>query len=252
MIRKIIATATTAIALALMASAAQATCGVNGYWGAECGTPPSTTNTNTNTAGAVAGAVGVGTGIGVGTGGNATSTATGGRGGNAVATGGQGGHGGRATSGSVSGVTGSGNSTSSSGAAANNSVMNRIDASTRIRHSAASAIAPQLNGYGMANCWGDTNPSGSFSAGLQTFGWGVTAGSSKASNVCAVYAVGGPAAAAAYLAAMDPNAHRALVAAGVVTTRARVKAGAVEAAPRVRVTCPATHPVYVEGKGCRK
>ena len=48
------------------------------------------------------------------------------------------------------------------------------------------------------------------------------------------------------------DAHRALVAAGVVTTRARVKAGAVEAAPRVRVTCPATHPVYVEGKGCRK
>lgn len=49
---------------------------------------------------------------------------------------------------------------------------------------------------------------------------------------------------------MDPAARRALIAAGVVTTPSRVKAG--QTAQQARVTCPATHPVYVEGKGCRK
>ena len=93
-----------------------------------------------------------------------------------------------------------------------------------------------LGGYGPANCFGDTNPSGQFGASMQVFGWGVTANSSKASNVCAAYAIGGPAMAIGYLQRMDPNMPRRVT---------------VEQ-PTGRVTCPATHPVYVEGKGCRK
>lgn len=113
-----------------------------------------------------------------------------------------------------------------------NSQNTNIDASTRVRHSASTAYAPGIIGYGPGNCFGDTNPSGSFSAGMQTFGWGVTAGAAKATNVCAIYAVGGPGAAAAYLATMDRNAHKALVAAGVVTTPSRVRAAAkAEKAP---------------------
>lgn len=208
-----------------------------------------------------------------------------------------------------------GKSVASGGNSRNNNTQgNRqntnIDASQRttIKHAANSTWAPQLNGYGPGNCFGDTNPSGSFSAGMQTFGWGVTAGSSKASNVCALAMVGGQRAAAAYLAAMDPNAHRALVAAGIVTTPSRVKAmeearieaqselvasmpyrvceirngrpyiepkrgrrdeavsacmatlgvrPAISATPVPSglpsgVRCPDTHPVYVEGRGCRK
>lgn len=103
----------------------------------------------------------------------------------------------------------------------------------RGRHSAASAVAPQLNGYGVQNCFGDVNPSGSFTAGMQTFGWGVAAGSSKASNVCAVYAIGGPAAAMAYLQKMDRNVPRSI---------------AVET--RQRVTCPPGS--TWDGKGCWK
>lgn len=77
------------------------------------------------------------------------------------------------------------------------------------------------------------NPSGSFTAGMQTFGWGVAAGSSKASNVCAVYAIGGPAAAMAYLQKMDRNVPRNI---------------AVE--PGQRVTCPPGS--TWDGKGCWK
>lgn len=194
-------------------------------------------------ASSTAGAVGVGTGIGVGIGKGGNSTATGGKGGAATATGGRGGAGGKggnASSAATAGITGSGNSRA--GASSNNSVQ--VNNSTRIKNAAAGAYATNLNGYGAGNCFGDTNPSGSFTAGMQSFGWGATAASSKASNVCAVYAIGGAAAALAYLAAMDPNAHRALVASGAVRTRAEPTSA--------RVRCPDTHPVFVAGKGCRK
>lgn len=229
--------AATAIALCLMAGAAHATCGVGGYWGSECG-PVTQPGDTTNTAGAIAGAVGIGTGIGVGYGGNSTSTATGGTGGRAVATGGQGGRGGSATA----GVNGSGNSTNrvqqgqQQGQTQQASANNRINIDNRTRQSAAQAAPVILGGYGPANCFGDTNPSGQFGASMQVFGWGVTANSSKASNVCAAYAIGGPAMAIGYLQRMDPNMPRWVT---------------VEQ-PTGRVTCPATHPVYVEGKGCRK
>jgi len=229
--------AATAIALCLMAGAAHATCGVGGYWGSECG-PVTQPGDTTNTAGAIAGAVGIGTGIGVGYGGNSTSTATGGTGGRAVATGGQGGRGGSATA----GVNGSGNSTNrvqqgqQQGQTQQASANNRINIDNRTRQSAAQAAPVILGGYGPASCFGDTNPSGQFGASMQVFGWGVTANSSKASNVCAAYAIGGPAMAIGYLQRMDPNMPRRVT---------------VEQ-PTGRVTCPATHPVYVEGKGCRK
>lgn len=126
----------------------------------------------------------------------------------------------------------------------------QVNNSTSVRHSAASAIAPSVGVAVGQNCFGDAGASGGFSAAISTFGWGVSAGATKPANICAVYAVGGPAAAAAYLSAMDPAARRALIAAGVVTTPSRVKAG--QTAQQARVTCPATHPVYVEGKGCRK
>ena len=215
-------------------------------------------NTNNNTNGAVAGAVGVGVGVGIGHGGNSTATGgQGGAGGSAIATGlgGQGGNAtggnatvgdvaggaasvGNVTSGSTSGVTGSGNSRSVSGVtgSGNSSVrgsgnsnnrnqasnVNNIDASTRIRQSANTAIAPGLGGYGMQNCFGDTNPSGSFTAAMQGLLFGASAGSQKASNVCSMYAIGGERAALAYLASMDPNAHKALLAAGLITTPTRV------------------------------
>ena len=79
-------------------------------------------------------------------------------------------------------------------------------------------------GYGGQNCLGDTNPSGQFGASIQTFGWGVTANSMKASNVCALLKIGGQRAALAYLAGMDRNAHRALVNNGMAVTRAQIEA----------------------------
>lgn len=124
-----------------------------------------------------------------------------------------------------------GNATSKSQASSAVTVNNQ----TRSRASASSAIAPQLNGYGFPNCFGDTNPSGSFTAGMQTFGWGVSAGSSKASNVCAVAALAGPEAALRYLQSMDRNVPRSITIQQQTTVR-----------------CPESHPVFVEGKGCRK
>ena len=85
-------------------------------------------------------------------------------------------------------------------------------------------------GYGGQNCLGDTNPSGQFGASIQTFGWGVTANSMKASNVCAMLKIGGQRAALAYLAGMDRNAHRALVNNGMAVTRAQIEALALRAA----------------------
>lgn len=122
---------------------------------------------------------------------------------------------------------------STSSASASNAVT--VNNQTRSRSSASSAIAPQLNGYGFPNCFGDISPSGSFTAAIQTFGWGVSAGSSKASNVCAVYAIAGPEAALRYLQRMDRNVPRSITIPQQTTVR-----------------CPASHPIFVEGKGCRK
>lgn len=241
------------------------------WWNGSCVSNPATGGDTTNTATGGNG-TGVGVGVGVGTGighggqggdggqggvghggagGSATSTATGGQGGNAT-----GGRGGSATAtGGNSSVRGSGNSSSRSGVSGSgnstNRVSNTVNANTSIKHAANSAIATNLNGYGAPNCFGDSSPSGSFVAALQTFGWGVSAGSTKASNVCAIYAVGGERAAIAYLAAMDPNAHRALVAAGLAVTPSHARQQAAQPVRQV-IRCPETHPIYVEGKGCRK
>ena len=130
-----------------------------------------------------------------------------------------GGSGGRATGGSSR--SSSGGNTISGG----NSTTN-VDASQRttIRHAANTAAMIDSQGYGGQNCLGDTNPSGQFGASIQTFGWGVTANSMKASNVCALLKIGGERAALAYLAGMDPNARRALLNNGMAVTRAQIEA----------------------------
>lgn len=130
-----------------------------------------------------------------------------------------GGAGGRATGGSSR--SSSGGNTISGG----NSQTN-VDASQRttIRHAANTAAMIDSQGYGGQNCLGDTNPSGQFGASMQTFGWGVTANSMKASNVCALLKIGGERAALAYLAGMDPNARRALLNNGMAVTRAQIEA----------------------------
>lgn len=130
-----------------------------------------------------------------------------------------GGAGGRATGGQSS----SGGNTISGG----NSTTN-VDASQRttVRHAANTAAVIDSQGYGGQNCLGDTNPSGQFGASIQTFGWGVTANSMKASNVCAMLKIGGERAALAYLAGMDPNARRALLNNGMAVTIAQVEAQA--------------------------
>ena len=130
-----------------------------------------------------------------------------------------GGAGGRATGGSSR--SSSGGNTISGG----NSTTN-VDASQRttIKHAANTAAMIDSQGYGGQNCLGDTNPSGQFGASMQTFGWGVTANSMKASNVCAILKIAGERAALAYLAGMDPNARRALLNNGMAVTRAQIEA----------------------------
>lgn len=122
-----------------------------------------------------------------------------------------------------------------------NQQRTNIDASTRTtyKEAANTVIAPQLNGYGPGNCFGDTNPSGSFTAGMGTIGWQATAGSSKASNACAIMmaeerAMMGRPALAAYLAAQDRNAHKALTQAGIVRKPSQVRAEKSEQAARAR------------------
>lgn len=257
--------------------------------------------------------------------GASTSSATGGAGGNSVsksaATGGSVDRSGNSSSRSA--VNGSGNS------ANENTNVNRTgDQSTNVdarnqssytyKEAARTAAPVMMPGYGPQNCYGDTNPSGSFGASIQTFGWGVTANSQKASNVCALTSVGaalerggaGGALAAGYLSQMDPNAYRALSSTinpatgdyyiissqerarrakvmeqakrpaaarktalacpdgfqlatrddGSYTCRkggaVRVQGGAIsttiEHSPPPGTVCPASHPVFVPGKGCRK
>ena len=289
---KLISTAAFVAGLWLIAAPAYATCGVNGYWGSECGpqTPepaPTTPGdiTNTLTGGdstSTATGVGVGVGVGVGTGGNGYG-GQGGAGGSSTATatgtggaGGQGGAGGSATatggsvtgsgnsssdSSAVAGVTGSGNSSSTSGVAGSGNSRNSnnvsVSNSTRIKHAASTAAPVMMGGYGPGNCFGDTNPSGAFGASIQTFGWGVTANSSKASNICAMVAIAGPKAALSYLANVDPNVRRALLANGLAEKpsqrKARLAAEAEDAPtknarPAQIVRCPAGS--AWDGKGC--
>ena len=228
------------IGVYLLASPAYATCGVNGYWGSECGpqtpsNPGNTTNTLTggdSNSTATGVGVGIGTGIGVGTGGNATTGPVNVTTGPTTATGGQGGAGGSvgdttATSGSTSTATG-GSSVAGVTGSGNSSVTNRTTVNntnkTRIKHAANTAAPVMMGGYGPGNCFGDTNPSGQFGASIQTFGWGVTANSSKASNLCAMVAIAGPKAALSYLANVDPNVRRALLANGLAEKPSQRKA----------------------------
>lgn len=153
-------------------------------------------------------------GVGVGTG-------TGGQGG----AGGSGGAGGNATGGTSFGSTQGQAQSARTG-----------DISIRNRAAASAAIAAPLPSGGMPNCFGDTNSSGSFSAAFGNIFAGASASSHKASNVCAAYAIGGPELALRYLQRMDPSMPRS------ITVQQ----------PTGRVACPASHPVYVEGRGCRK
>ena len=220
---------------------------------------------------ATAGAIGVG--VGVGTGGNATTGPIDVTTGPNTATGGQGGHGGSvgdttassgssstATGGSaVADVSGSGNSSSRSGVSGSgnsNTTVNNTN-KTRIKHAASTAAPVMTSGYGPGNCFGDTNPSGQFGASIQTFGWGVTANSSKASNICAMVAIAGPKAALSYLANVDPNVRRALLANGLAEKpsqrKARLAAEAEDAPtknarPAQTVRCPEGS--TWDGKGC--
>lgn len=132
--------------------------------------------------------------VGIGQGGN------GGRGGNAKATGGRGG----------SAVSRNNNSNRNA-----NRNQNRNSASTgpitidnRTRQAASSAAAVTLPSNLTANCFGDVNPSGSFGASIQFFGGGAAASRSKASNVCAAYAIGGPELALRYLQRADNSMPR--------------------------------------------
>ena len=200
--------------------------------------PPGSTNTATGGQGGAGGSVGDTTATS-----GSTSTATGGS--------------------SVAGVTGSGNSSSSStsgvtgsGNSTNSTTVNNTN-KTRIKHAASMAAPVMTSGYGPGNCFGDTNPSGQFGASIQTFGWGVTANSSKASNICAMVAIAGPKSALSYLANVDPNVRRALLANGLAEKpsqrKARLAAEAEDALTKnVRpvqiVRCPEGS--TWDGKGC--
>ena len=265
---KLISTVAFVMAGYLCAAPAWATCGVGGYWGSECGQQPGTTtpttggSTNTATGGsstsdATAGAIGVGVGYGGSVGdttatSGSTSTATGGNvtgSGNSsstsTATGGAGGH-------ATAGVTGSGNSSSRSGVSGSGNSNVSVHNSTKIKHAASTAAPVMLNGYGPGNCFGDTNPSGSFGASMQTFGWGVSASRSKASNVCAAYAIAGPQGAIGYLAQQDPMFREVAIANGWAVTKSEAKRRnkvAAEPAPVAQtVRCPEGS--TWDGRGC--
>lgn len=176
------------------------------------------------------------------TGGNSDSNATSNSDSTSNATGGSstsnsnatGGAGGSSTSTATGGAGGAGGSS----VATNGNQTTNVDASSRttIRQAANVANSIQLPGYGAQNCFGDTNPSGGFTANVTWLGGSASAGSSKASNVCAVAALAGGAAAVGYLQRMDPNVPRSITV----------------MQPTGRVVCPASHPTFVAGKGCRK
>lgn len=201
-------------------------------------TQPGNTNTNTNDNDATGVGVGVGVGIGtgVGTGIGTGGNATGGTGGNAVAGGGAGGQGGAGGAGGQGGsgvgtggnVSGSGNSDNTNTNTANGGTANggnansnsrstqstNIDNSVINRSSAASAVSSSIQG-----CGGTAG--GGFSAAIQTFGWGVSAARCKGDRfeqvmIAEERAMQGHSAAAAYLAAVDGSARKALVRTGYV------------------------------------
>ena len=233
-------------------------------------TPPGTTNTATGGAGgnsssdATAGAVGVGTGIGVGTGGNATTGPVNVTTGPTTATGGQGGQGGAggsigdttATSGStstatggssVAGVTGSGNSSSSStsgvsgsGNSTNSTTVNNTN-KTRIKHAASTAAPALIQNTGNTLCDGG----GSFSASVQTFGWGISAANKKGDRFCQLLATFGPQVAGAYIAEKDNAAKRAMLNNGAAITSRQ----AASPDARAVVRCPASHPNLRDVRG---
>lgn len=121
------------------------------------------------------------------------------------------------------------------GGAGGSARTGNVTVNSSSRAAASSAIAPGLGGYGFPNCFGDTNPSGSFVAAFGNVFASASAGGMKASNVCAAYAIGGEELALRYLQRMDRNMPRQIM---------------IEVP--VRVSCPVTHPIYVDGKGCRK
>lgn len=274
---KLISTAAFVMGSWMLAAPAYATCGVNGYWGSECGpqTPepaPTTPGdiTNTLTGGdstSTATGVGVGVGVGVGTGGNGYG-GQGGAGGSSTATatgtggaGGQGGAGGSATatggsvtgsgnsssdSSAVAGVTGSGNSSSNSGVtgSGNSSVTNRTTVNntnkTRIKHAASTAAPALIQNTGNTLCDGG----GSFSASVQTFGWGISAANKKGDRFCQLLATFGPQVAGAYIAEKDNAAKRAMLNNGAAITSRQ----AASPDARAVVRCPAGS--AWDGKGC--
>ena len=270
--------AAAAMALCISVHPAYATCGVNGYWGSECGpqtpepapTAPGGDITNTLTGGnssSTATGVGVGVGVGVGTGGNGYG-GQGGAGGSSTATatgtggaGGQGGAGGSigdttATSGStstatggssVAGVTGSGNSSSSStsgvsgsGNSTNSTTVNNTN-KTRIKHAASTAAPALIQNTGNTLCDGG----GSFSASVQTFGWGISSANKKGDRFCQLLATFGPQVAGAYIAEKDNAAKRAMLNNGAAITSRQ----AASPDARAVVRCPASHPNLRDVRG---
>ena len=244
-----IKTITAAILLIGLSQAAHATCGVNGYWGSECGpqTPAPTTPggdiTNTLTGGnASTGPVNVTTG---------PTTATGGQGGAGGSVGDT-----TATSGStstatggssVAGVTGSGNSSSSStsgvsgsGNSTNSTTVNNTN-KTRIKHAASTAAPALIQNTGNTLCDGG----GSFSASVQTFGWGISAANKKGDRFCQLLATFGPQVAGAYIAEKDNAAKRAMLNNGAAITSRQ----AASPDARAVVRCPASHPNLRDVRG---
>ena len=240
-----IKTITAAFLLVGFSQAAHATCGVNGYWGSECGpqtpepapTAPGGDITNTLTGGnSGSTATGVGVGVGVGTGGSVgDTTATSGS--TSTATGGS----------SVAGVTGSGNSSSSStsdvsgsGNSTNSTTVNNTN-KTRIKHAASTAAPALIQNTGNTLCDGG----GSFSASVQTFGWGISAANKKGDRFCQLLATFGPQVAGAYIAEKDNAAKRAMLNNGAAITSRQ----AASPDARAVVRCPASHPNLRDVRG---
>lgn len=135
-----------------------------------------------------------------------------------------------------------------------NAVNNNIDASTRVKHAASTAISSSIQG-----CGGTAG--GGFSAAIQTFGWGVSAARCKGDRfeqviIAEQMARNGNMAAAAYLAAVDPSARKAMVAIGVVEDRS-TPSGRRAAQAKAQVTQQVTQQVTRcpegsrwDGKGC--
>lgn len=260
-------------------------------WSPNPSQPPSnvtaTGGNASSTAGAIAGATG-----GNATGGSVGPITVGGSAGGAGGNGGNGGAGGNGHGGAgghaMAGVNGSGNSTSTNQqgqqqgqtqqARANNTV--RIDNSNRTRQAAAQAAAS-----GLAVCNGEYGQA-SFSTAL--VGMNITKCKLDRFEQV-IYAeelwhTQGRTAGAIYLADKDNGANRWARSQGItetsqdqrerwtyereVRTHTRFaapehtgstpmvarqqRAQTVVQQPTGRVTCPASHPIYIEGRGCRK